>query len=147
MEVEPFDLQKHSFFGGLVDDQIETVVSLMRRETFDEGAVIIREGEQNDRIWFLLSGRAEVTQRGILLDVFEEGDAFGEMEVIDIMPAEATIKTLSPARIISLSNSGLHELSKRDLKAFSLLVMNLARDMSRRLRAMNRRYTARPEGQ
>ena len=142
MEVEPFDLRKHSFFGGLSDDQIETVVSLMRREDFNEGEVIIREGERNDRICFLLSGRAEVTQTGIVLDAFREGDAFGEMEVIDIMPAEATIKALSPARIISLSNGGLHELSKRDLKAFSLLVMNLARDMSRRLRAMNRRYTA-----
>jgi hypothetical protein len=40
---------------------------------------------------------------------------------------------------MSLSNSALYSVSKSDLKTFSILVMNLARDMSRRLRNMNNR--------
>jgi CRP-like cAMP-binding protein len=141
MEIKAADLQRHSLFGGILGDQIEVILPLMRSETFEPGAVIITEGQQSDRIYFILEGEVQASKNGIPLAAFKEGQFFGEMEVLDVMPAEATITTLKTARLISLSNSGLHELSKKDLKAFALIVMNLARDLSRRLREMNRRYT------
>jgi CRP-like cAMP-binding protein len=141
MQVEPSDLQKHSLFGGFLDEQIAGILPLMKIETFDAGSVVITEGRPSDRIYFILEGEVEVSKKGISLASFTEGQFFGEMEVLDVMPAEATITTLKPARLISLSNSGLHELSKKDIKAFAMLIMNLARDLSRHLRDMNLRYT------
>jgi CRP-like cAMP-binding protein len=138
--VEPVDLQKHSLFGGLEPEQIEIILSLMKQETFEMGADIIVEGQPNDRIFFILEGRAEARLDGVQLFEFEEGSAFGEMSVLDVMASSATVRTLAPTRVISLSNHGLHELYKQDLKIFAIVIMNLARELSRRLRRMNAEF-------
>jgi CRP-like cAMP-binding protein len=132
-------LQKYSLFGGLLEDQIDRIRPLMDQETYEPGEDIIVEGAPNDRIRFILEGRVAVLKQGITLSEFGEGDAFGEMEVLDVMPSAATIRALSPTRTMAISNRSLREIYKNDAKAFSLIVMNLARDLSRRLRRMDER--------
>jgi CRP-like cAMP-binding protein len=139
--VETTRLQKYSLFGGLLEDQIERIKPLMEPENYEPGDDIIVEGERNDRIRFLLEGRVAVVKRGVVLSEFGEGDAFGEMEVLDVMPSAATIKALEHVKVVSISNKSLREIYRIDVKSFSLMIMNLARDLSRRLRKMNERTT------
>ncbi|MDR2246445.1 MAG: cyclic nucleotide-binding domain-containing protein, partial [Treponema sp.] len=98
---------------------------------------IIVEGEPNDKIRFILDGRVAVMKNNVTLIEFKTGDAFGEMEVLDVMPSAATNVALEPTRVMSISNRALRSIYKTDIKAFSLMLMNLARDLSRRLRKMN----------
>jgi len=135
--VKPDVLQKYSLFGGLEEEQIENIIPLMQKQNFEPDEIIITEGMPNDKIFFLIEGRVEVKKEGIVLTNFNEGEAFGEMEVLDVMPAIASIKALTRAATISISNKTLHDIYKMDIKAFSLLLMNLARDLSRRLRKMD----------
>jgi CRP-like cAMP-binding protein len=137
--VEPSVLQKYSLFGGLLEEQIERILPLMVQESYAPGDDIIVEEERNDRIRFILEGRVAVVKEGIVLSEFGVGDFFGEMEVLDVMPSAATIKSLSTVKIISISNKSLREVYKIDIKSFSLILMNLARDLSRRLRRMDER--------
>ncbi|WP_010256999.1 cyclic nucleotide-binding domain-containing protein [Treponema primitia] len=132
--VSPSSLQKYSLFGGLLEDQIDQIMPLMEQEDYAPGDAIIVEGEPNDKIRFILEGRVAAEKTGIVLFEFKEGDAFGEMEVLDVMPSAATIKALTPTRVMSISNRALRSIYKLDIKAFSLMLMNLARDLSRRLR-------------
>jgi CRP-like cAMP-binding protein len=145
LKVEPVikssTLQKYSLFGGLQEDQIGKLLPLMAQESYEPGADIIVEGNPNDRIRFILEGRVAVVKEHIILSEFKEGDAFGEMEVLDIMPSVATIKALTNTRVMSISNRALREIYKIDIKIFSLILMNLARDLSRRLRRMDERVT------
>ncbi|MDL2229011.1 cyclic nucleotide-binding domain-containing protein [Treponema sp. OttesenSCG-928-L16] len=135
--VESSALQKYSLFGGLLEEQIDRIRSLMETEIYAPGEDIISEGSRNDKIRFVLEGRVAVIKAGLNLFEFGEGDTFGEMEVLDIMPSVATVKTLLPTTVASLSNRSLREIYKLDIKAFSLIIMNLARDLSRRLRRMD----------
>ncbi|MDR0403290.1 MAG: cyclic nucleotide-binding domain-containing protein [Treponema sp.] len=137
MMIEVSFLQKHSLFGGLMEDQIKQILPIMERETYNSGDNIIVEGEPNDRIRFILEGRVAVVKHDLELSEFGEGDTVGEMEVLDVMPSAATIKALSGTRVISISNKGLRDIYKIDIHSFSLIIMNLARDLSRRLRRMN----------
>jgi len=106
----------------------------MEREQYSPDELIITEGKPNDKIYFLIEGQVEVNKKDTVLSRFSEGEAFGEMEVLDVMPAVASIKALSNVLLMSISNKILREIYKRDLKIFSLIIMNLARDLSRRLR-------------
>jgi len=135
--VKPDVLQRYSLFGGLETEQIENIIPLMKKETFNPEEIIIAEGTPNDKIFFLIEGRVEVIKEDTVLSRFSEGEAFGEMEVLDVMPAIASIKALTPVTTITISNKTLHEIYKLDAKAFALLIMNLARDLSRRLRKMD----------
>jgi CRP-like cAMP-binding protein len=137
--VESAALQKYSLFGGLLDDQIKQIVPLMETERYKPGDVIIGEGDLNDRIRFILSGRVAVSKGGVALTEFGEGDFFGEMEVLDIMPTAATITALGAVEVMIISNKSLREIYRNDPRTFSMFIMNLARDLSRRLRHMDDR--------
>jgi CRP-like cAMP-binding protein len=130
-------LQKYSLFGGLLEEQIDQILPLMEQENYEAGDNIITEGETNDKIRFILSGRVAVVKNHVTLFEFKEGDAFGEMEVLDVMPSAANNVALEPTRVMSISNRAFRSIYKIDIKAFSLMLMNLARDLSRRLRVMN----------
>jgi CRP-like cAMP-binding protein len=135
--IEPSRLQKYSLFGGLLEDQIERILPFMADESYEAGNDIIVEGSPNDKIRFIMEGRVAAVKHDVILMEFGEGDTFGEMEVLDVMPSAATIKALTNTRAISISNKGLREIYKADVHCFSLVIMNLARDLSRRLRRMD----------
>jgi len=137
--IEPEKLQKYSLFGGLLSDQIEQILPTMVEESWKAGEEIIVEGTPNDKIRFILEGRVAVIKNNITLSELKVGDTFGEMEVLDIMPSVATIRALTPTKTINISNRGLREMHKSDIRSFALMIMNLARDLSRRLRYMDKR--------
>jgi len=142
--VEPTALQKYSLFGGLLEEQIEGIIPFMTKEEFKPNEYIINEGKPNDRIFFLTKGQVSVTKGDIELSKFSEGEAFGEMEVLDVMPSVASIRALSHVTVLSISNRALRDIYKFDTKTFSLMIMNLARDLSRRLRRMDEKLASSP---
>jgi len=135
--IEPARLQKYSLFGGLLNEQIEQILPHMTVESWNAGEEIIVEGAPNDKIRFILEGRVAVIKNNVTLSELGEGDTVGEMEVLDVMSSIATIKALTSVSAISMSNRALREIYKADIHSFSLLIMNLARDLSRRLRRMD----------
>jgi CRP/FNR family cyclic AMP-dependent transcriptional regulator len=130
-------LQKYSLFGGLLPEEIERIRPLMERASYAPGEVVIREGEPNDRIHFILEGRVAVSRRGLRLVELGEGETFGEMELLDVMPSAATVTALETLSVATISNSAVHDIFHQEGRAFALIMMNLARDLSRRLRRMD----------
>ena len=130
-------LQKYSLFGGLTEEQLEKIIPLMEDEHYSPGAIIILEGTPNDKILFMLEGRVSIIKGGTVIYDLAEVNTFGEMEVLDVMPCAATIKAVTNVTVMSISNKTLREIYKNDIKSFALLLMNLARDISRRLRVAN----------
>ena len=130
---------RYSLFDGLEQEQIDNILPLMEQEEFEAGTDIIVEGDRSDRLRFILEGRVAVVKNGIILMELDEGSVFGEMEVLDVEPVEATVKALASTKVMSLSIDALGEIYETDLKTYSFMVMNLARDLSRRLRRMDNR--------
>ncbi|MCL1836950.1 MAG: cyclic nucleotide-binding domain-containing protein [Treponema sp.] len=130
-------LMKYSLFGGILEEQIEKFIPLMSQETYKPGDTIIVEGQPNDKILFILEGRVSIVKGNKTIYDLAEGHTFGEMEVLDVMPCAATIKAVTGVTVMSISNVSLREIYRTDIKSFSLLLMNLARDLSRRLRVAN----------
>ena len=135
--LDPSVLRQCSLFNGLDDEQIESILPLIEEEAFEPGTDIIIEGKKSDKLRVVLKGRVAVVKNGIILVELDEGAVFGEMEVLDVGPVEATVKALASTKVISLSIDALGEIYESDLKTYSFLLMNLARDLSRRLRNMD----------
>jgi CRP-like cAMP-binding protein len=128
---------RHSLFGGFTPEDLSRVETLFETRTGTEGAVLITEDQPNDAIWFLLSGTVRVSRGGKDIIDFKEGDSFGEIEMLDTKPAAATIRALEPYRAACLGHRGLYQLYKLDTRLYSVFMMNLARDLARRLRRMD----------
>ena len=136
--IDPKTLKNYSLFSGLPGEQIEKIIPLMIQETYVPGDSIIEEGTSNDKIYFILEGNVAVIKRDKIIYNLTEGNTFGEMEVLDVMPSAATIKALTDVTVAFITNRSLREIYQNDLKSYSLLIMNIARDLSRRLRVANK---------
>jgi len=130
-------LQKYSLFGGLLEEQLEKIIPLMELKHYASGDVVILEGTPNDTIFFMIEGRVSIIKGDTVIYDLAEGNTFGEMEILDVMPSAATVKAVTDITVISISNKSFHEIYKNDIQSFALLLMNLARDVSRRLRVAN----------
>jgi len=133
-------LSKFALFGGLSEDQIDSILHLMAEEEYNADDIVIKEGKINDKVYFITKGRVSVIKKNTLLYNYSEGDHFGEMEVLDVIPADATIKAVSPVSVVTISNKALRAIYNIDVKTFSLITMNLTRDLSRRLRRLGEEY-------
>ena len=67
----------------------------MRRNNFNDGDIIFREGDRSDAAYLLISGQVEIAQGGKdgyreTLAILEQGEYFGEMGAIEDRPRSAT---------------------------------------------------------
>ncbi|HCZ16197.1 MAG TPA: cyclic nucleotide-binding domain-containing protein [Candidatus Accumulibacter sp.] len=138
-------LQDQPLFGGVDDQAIAAIMPLLREVNFAAGEAIVREGEDGDSLFVICSGSVEVLKASAAEDgVFEEriavlkvGDVFGEMELLDTQSRSATVRALEPVSALALSNGDLFRIYESDLPTFTLIVLNLARELSRRLRSID----------
>jgi len=142
--IEFKDFPNHSLFGGFTAEDVERARPLIMLKSYEKGDFIIHEKEPNNALFFLMQGRVRVFKYGIELVDFGEGESFGEIEMLDTLPAAASIQALSPVVAASISRHALHDLFKLDAKLFSIFMMNLARDLARRLRRMDERLCRLP---
>ncbi|HEV8325381.1 MAG TPA: cyclic nucleotide-binding domain-containing protein [Myxococcota bacterium] len=133
-------LKEIPVFAGLAERPLDKLVELMKERTLAAEAVVFSEGEAARDMYVLVSGQVKVVKRssrGTLertLAILKKGDCFGEMALIDVLPRSATVRTLEPATLLSVSIADLYALYKYDTEGYAFLVMNIARELSRRLR-------------
>lgn len=139
-------LKACSLFGGVTEAAFAVIEPFIAPMHYETGQNIVTEGAVNDRIYFIAHGAVEIVKQVCCdLDEMEErqltvmgpGDTFGEMELLDIQPCAATVRATEPTDTLSLSNRDLYKVSRTDMKTYAILVMNLAREISRRLRRMD----------
>ena len=65
------------------------------------------------------------------------GDCFGEMALIDLSPRSASAVALESSEALQITPSMLFELYRHDIEQFTLIQMNMGRELSRRLRRMD----------
>lgn len=132
-------LREIGLFGGLTDDALDELASSLELVELEPGAIVFREGDSGREMFVLLDGEMEVLksskrQHDARVALLGPGDWFGEMSILDIMPRSATVRAIAASRLLRLTAQHLDALYRRDVKAYALLVLNVAREMSRRLR-------------
>ena len=132
-----------ALFGGLDEVEQEKVASLVRWETFAAGAAVGRQGEVAETMYILVEGRCRV-----LMDIDDSGhpftlaelgpgQCFGEMALVEIQPRSASVVALTDVVVAGLTNSDFMTLYDWRITTYSLVLLNIAREISRRLRRAN----------
>lgn len=131
-------------FGGLDTKTLSLIVGMLRCEELPERSVILREGESGVAMYIVRSGRVALYQQStahtpVLIARLGPGDCFGEMTIIDIQPRSATAVVEQPSVLYSLTNRDLYTLYVSDIAGYVMVIQNLCRELSRRLRKANLR--------
>lgn len=133
------ELRDIGLFGGLDDDLLERLCTALPVEVVEAGAVVFDEGEFGRALFVVLDGDIEITQATksgtrTRMNVQEPGTWFGAMSLIDVMPRPHRAQALTRALLLRVRASDLDSLYRTSVKAYALLVMNIARQLSRELR-------------
>ena len=131
-------LREIGLFGGLGEDVLAFVAGLGVNEV-PTGTIVFKEGDSGREMFVILDGEVEVLRRSrrgheTRVAILGPSDWFGEMSILDVLPRSATTRVLAPSRLLRLTSHDLDGLYRKDLKSYALLVLNIAREMSRRLR-------------
>jgi len=132
-----------SVFSALAPRGLKLVARFLKRSTHPPKTVLCWEGAVgDDRLFIVESGELEVLKKtskkgARRIAILREGMTFGEMSLVGIAPRSATVRTLKKTITLSLSGKDLQKVYKKDSDTFLLFIMNLAREICRRLGRMN----------
>ena len=150
MELQSGLLRDVAIFGGLNEDTLAFVLDRATRVHVAAGDHFMGEGEMGKSFFVLETGRVRVHKDadGDAVDLceFGPGAAFGEMSLLAVRPRSATIEALEDCVAIEIFNRSLFELYEADPSQFAMLVMNLGREVARRLWETNERLFALTRG-
>jgi CRP-like cAMP-binding protein len=136
-------------FGGIPDRALLFLTARAERVEVPGGKRFFRQGDRGETMYVLCSGLVEVRRsssgRSESLGRLGPGECFGEMALIDLYPRSADVRAVEDCVALAIGNALLYELYAQDPEPFTIVMMNLARELSRRLRLAEARLFSRQD--
>jgi CRP-like cAMP-binding protein len=98
--------------------------------SFAKGAVIFKEGEPGDCMFFVIEGTVSVQIGGADVTRLESGEIFGEMALIDHAPRSATAVAATDCRLAAINEQRFLRL----VVQVPMFALNLMQVITHRLR-------------
>lgn len=141
-------LSGSSLFDMLSDEELGAIAALARPVSIAAGEVLFEEGTLGDSLYIVAQGEVEVTARDAsgassCLTTLGPQQVFGEMSLIDKEYRSATVRAKTACELLHLTSEQLTVFRKQHRDGFTLVIMNIARMLSARLRDANARAAGR----
>jgi len=129
-------LNKISLFGGLTAGELECLIPLLTTASLKKGETVFTQGESPNNIFIIQSGEVKIVKQQDEVEIelirFHEGNLFGETELIGIFKYIASAIALTDLKLLVFSKSALYSLHSKNMKLFSKIILNVARESCRR---------------
>jgi CRP/FNR family transcriptional regulator, cyclic AMP receptor protein len=134
-------------FAGLNAAALSEIALAVEEAAFRTGDIIVREGEPGNRMFIIFSGRVEVVKHlaqthETVLAVLRPKDFLGEMSIIECVARSASVRAVEDTSLFALKGTDLYRLFRRQPDQYAIVILNIARDLSRRLRAIDEKFSA-----
>lgn len=125
-------------FSMLNEDQLNKVANICHKRTIRAGTILFREKEPGNTFYIVFSGSAKIFTTGStgeekILSVFQAGESFGELSLLDGKPRSASAQTLEDSVMITLVGNHFLEL----LKDHFDITLGIMQELCNRLRDTN----------
>ncbi len=138
-------LESHPLFSGIPSKDLAIIFPFLGNERFEPGDRITEEATPGDAIYVITEGAAVVTKRkpdgtgAALLEQLGEGSTFGEMGLLEGSERSASVTAVAPTKTLVLTDQAFRDVFAFRPETYRMIMGNLARDLSRRLRMANAR--------
>ncbi len=127
-------LKSLEIFSAFSEDILETLTPYVKIETYNEGELIFKEGDEGTAMYIIEKGQVEIRKKDKALSFFKDGSVFGEMALFE--NAERS------ADAVARTDLTLYHINNRDFRKFIFehpepglqFLYTGIREMSRRLR-------------
>lgn len=130
-------LKKVTIFSGMKDEDVERLSVECSILDSKVGDIVLEEGMPATEIFIIIKGQVSVVLN-LKNDPFEiielgAGNCIGEASVIGIQNHSASAVVMEDAQLLVLSRKMLMKIFDTDKSLFSMLILNIAREIARRL--------------
>jgi CRP-like cAMP-binding protein len=127
-----------AIWGGVTDTQRQEIFAKLEIATFKQGEYVFRKGDEPSHIYIVKSGKIGlmIADKEVTLEkkVLESGECFGEASLMAMQRHTTNAVALEDSQVMVLSRQSLLQLRNEDIQLFALLMMNIARELARRLK-------------
>ena len=135
-------LRRMPLFAELDAQQIKRITAQLQEEVYEQGEVIMRQGEIGETFYVIETGRLRVSveENGEETVVAERGrgEYVGEIALLMDVPRTATVTALTQAHLLTLHRADFERLVSRHL----YVTRGLERETSRRMMDLERAASA-----
>lgn len=139
-EIYPM-IDKISLLGGLNNEELYELFSVSEYGVFKKNDILFHKDDSPNYIYIVLSGQIKVYMTKDNIDYefinISIGDCLGEASLMSIEPHTATAVCAKKTKLILISRKTLFTLHKTKPTLFSKLILNIARELARRLHKNN----------
>lgn len=105
------------------DEDLQGILEISKVIKYEPGELIIEEGQYDNWIYFIISGKVGIQKQGEIITVLKRaGDLFGEMGIIDGSPRSASIMAIDETTCLAMDASYMDRLEGNDKVAFSYIL-------------------------
>lgn len=133
----PTLLERHPLLVNLPAAQLEQIARAGDVESYNANEAIVVEGSLGDALFLILSGQVAVHRGAQTFATLNAGDYFGEMSLVEPAPRSATVTSMQATFLFRLPHDALRALIADDAKAASVLLVQIVKTLSDRLRRAN----------
>ena len=129
-----FDMSsKFALFGGLSSEQIHMILTHSEILRVKKGDYVFRRGDSPKEIYIILGGRIGFYLEDMTIKEFSTGFSFAESALIGIQFQVVDAKALEDSELLIISKRKLMQLFHDDSVVFGIFILNIARELARRL--------------
>jgi uncharacterized protein YhbP (UPF0306 family) len=108
--------QSFSIFSDLPSFVTETISAPLQEVTAEAGEVIVREGGPADKFFIVVEGEVEVVRaEDMSIARLGAGHLIGELAVLRDTPRTATIKAVTPTKLLAMERDAFRDLVAQSL--------------------------------
>ena len=114
-------LSRIELFADLADEVRTELAAAARKQHFDDGEHLVREGDAGDSLFLVDAGRVLVSKSGAVIGTgsvglasLQAGDVFGESSLLTGAPRNATVTADGPCEVLVLAKHALAPLLEAD---------------------------------
>jgi len=133
----PTLLEKHPLLVHLAPDQLARLARAGEIESYNPAEPIVTDGSLGDALFLILSGQVAVHKGAQTFATLSGGEFFGEMSLVEPAPRSASVTAMSATFLFRLPHDNLRELISDDPNAASILLVQVVKTLSDRLRRAN----------
>ncbi|MEO8702607.1 MAG: cyclic nucleotide-binding domain-containing protein [Kofleriaceae bacterium] len=133
----PTLLERHPLLVNLAPEQLAWLARTGEIESYNPGEAIVVEGSLGDALFLILSGQVAVHRGAQTFATLSGGEFFGEMSLVEPAPRSASVTAMSATFLFRLPHESLRDLIAEDAHAASILLVQVVKVLSERLRRAN----------
>jgi len=134
-------LKEVEIFKDLSVKELSAIASVTEEVSFPKGEIIMREGDQGETMYLIISGEVSVikglgTEHQVELDRIGEGDYFGEMSLFEDIVRSAAIFTEQETRLLVLYKQEFKEI----VREYPQIALHICKVLSGRIRRLHKKF-------